>query len=110
MVSPEFGRPTRDGTHPKHAVALGAALLADVHRSPRAADASSGEQTSPHADGALGLGTGTAGARVLAVAAARSAGSPPTADSAAAPSSSDVAAESAAPGSAGVPVSAIADR
>src|SRR4051812_42351623 len=103
MVSAEFGRPTVVGTHPKHAVALGAALLADVHRSPRAADASSGEQTSPHADGALGLGTGTAGAPVLAVAAARSAGSPPTADSAAAPSSSDVAAESAAPGAAGGP-------
>jgi molecular chaperone DnaK len=46
MVSAELGRPTVVDTHPKHAVALGAATLADeaVTTSGRPADTAAGTQ------------------------------------------------------------------
>jgi YVTN family beta-propeller protein len=49
MVAEAFGRPTVVGPHPKHAVALGAALLAEARRTNRPAAAIAG--TAPRVEG-----------------------------------------------------------
>ncbi|MCW2675502.1 MAG: beta-propeller repeat protein [Modestobacter sp.] len=112
MVSEEFGRPIVVGTHPKHAVALGAALLAEVHRTSRAVDTSSHERMATPAPGAREAVERSAGARVPAVVAAPSAAPAPAVDLAGAPPSSDVAAAPVRPRPAPVPAraNALADQ
>ncbi|MDT7672409.1 MAG: hypothetical protein QOD82_311, partial [Pseudonocardiales bacterium] len=79
MVSEEFGRPTVVDTHPKYAVALGAAALADVVRSAErsAAGPSAGAGTAepPRGTASPAAISGLGGAGASVVAGAGSAGS-----------------------------------
>jgi molecular chaperone DnaK len=67
MVTAELGRPVNVDVHPKHAVALGAALAAAGDESKRAAGAAAGGGTAAAATGAVG--TAAAAGAVGAVAA-----------------------------------------